>query len=96
MRWLVRCLAATFASILVIGVISFVLVDSGYERVVETAFAPVFWACRSVTPSEWQFQGNVLLGLAWFFMGIAFYGLVSGISYVVCIDFLRRRQRKVA
>ena len=43
--------------------------------------------CATVTPEEWQIQGNILLGLIWIFAGVLAYSMIIGLCCVILLAF---------
>ena len=66
-----------------------ILVEFRQETVVEGIYAPILHFAETITPREWQVQGNVVLGLSWLLFGAAAYaagiGLLAGIAVQLAV-----------
>jgi len=66
-----------------------ILVEFRQETVVEGIYAPILYLAGTITPREWQVQGNTVLGLSWLLFGAATYsagiGLLAGITVQLAV-----------
>ena len=71
---------------------AFWLFEKTAFEVVETLLAPWFVICRALTPASWQVEKNIILGLMYFFSGLAVYSMLIGACLVTCGRYISRRR----
>lgn len=62
----------------VLALLALVLFERPAILAAEAVMGPWFALCRLATPSSWQVQGNILLGLMWLVSGVIVYSVVIG------------------
>ncbi len=67
-----------------------VLFDRAAAEVAGTLLTPWFAICSAITPTAWQTQGNILLGMMWLVSGVAVYSMLGGTLLVMGRRFLAR------
>lgn len=63
----------------------------------ESILMPWLEICRDLTPENWQKQGNIILGMVWFFSGVVVCSVIAALTGAFLLALAeywwKRRQR---
>lgn len=86
-QWYLCSLLVFLASILLLH-----FFEESTFNVFEGLLTPWLPICRALTPASWQVEKNIILGLMYFFSGLAVYSMLIGACLVTCGRYISRRR----
>jgi hypothetical protein len=89
MHLVAKILLLWFAATCMLGTGTILLIEYRLHGIIDWALDPVISVLKSLVPTEWQFLGNVPLGLGLLFLSVAIYALMATTAIFALGSFIR-------